>query len=184
MLMESLVDEAWSVIEPNLAGLSDEEYFWEPSDGCLGVRDRGTTNPASVWGSGDWVVEHSLPNGAEPQGSTIGWKLLHAYDCFVDYVSKAFGRGPVDWNSHVIPHTAAEAVQTMTTAVDELRTLLETSTDEVLLARGEDLAPDSDLTGGDPRPPWVLLNKALLEWIHHSAEVGVLRQSYRAEHSP
>ena len=36
----NLADRAWAVAEPNLRGLTDDEYFWEPVAGMWGVRRR------------------------------------------------------------------------------------------------------------------------------------------------
>jgi hypothetical protein len=115
-------------------------------------------------------VEASFDGASEPTMTTIAWRLLHAYDCFADYTSKAFGHGARDWNEIEVPKHAAVAVAMMTKAVDSLRQDLQSHVDDVLLATSEDRWG---------RPRWLLLDKALLEWIHHCAEIGVLRTLYR-----
>jgi len=171
VLVAGLVDEAWMTMEPNLDGLSDAEYHWEPAPGCWGVRRRGEIQAPDCWGRGDWAVETCLDGRVSPTMTTIGWRLMHAYDCTNDFTSRAFGHGGVDWNDIVVPGTASAAVELMTAAVARLRDLLDTSTDDVLLG-----------VGGvdDARARWLLLDKALLESIHHCAEIGVLRALYRA----
>ncbi len=38
-------------LRPRLAGLTDEEYFWEPVSGCWNIRPRGeSTAPIAVGG--------------------------------------------------------------------------------------------------------------------------------------
>lgn len=167
-VLDGLVGEAWSVIQPNLDGLTDDEYTWEPAPGSWSIRRRSTVE-GEHWGKGEWVVETSFDGSVEPATTTIAWRMLHAYDCFSDYSSKAFGRGARDWNEIEVPARAVVAVQMMTDAVESLRDELAHNTDEILLG-------DS----GDPwgRPRWLLLNKALLEWIAHCTEVGLLRTLY------
>ena len=169
-VIDGLVSDAWSVIEPNLDALTDDEYLWEPVEGCWSIRRRSTAVGSDHWGKGDWVVETSLDGSSEPNATTIAWRLLHAYDCFTDYASKAFGHGARDWNEIEVPPHAATAVQMMTDAVAALREDLRAHDDDVLLG------PSEDAWG---RPRWRLLDTALLEWIHHCAEIGVLRTLYR-----
>ena len=170
VVLGGLVEEARTVIEPNLAGLTDEEYFWEPVPGSWGVRRRADIRSPDCWGLGEWVVETSFDGAAPPPMTTIGWRLLHAYDCTNDYRSRALGRGPLDWNAIEVPGTAAAAVTLMRDALRQLEIDLSTADDEVLLGASED-----DLG----RPRWRLLDKALLEAIHHCAEIGALRHWFR-----
>ena len=174
LVVAGLVGEAWSVIEPNLAGLTDAEYFWEPMPGCWGVRRRGDIRSSGCWGRGEWAVETSLDGSTAPSTTTIGWRLMHAYDCTNDFTSRAFGEGGRDWNTIEVPGTASGAVELMTDAVRGLQNRLASATDDVLVA-----AVDDDFH----KPRWLLLDKALLEAIHHCAEVGVLRSVFHATHN-
>ena len=167
-----LVERAWAVMEPNLGGLTDEEYFWEPEAGWWGVRRREDVRSPDCWGKGDWVVEHCF-DGSVQAPATIGWRLMHAYDCTNDFTSRIFGHGGIDWNEIEVAGTAADAVDLMTSAVKHLRDGLASHDDDVLLGTG-----DVD----DARPRWHILGQALIEAIHHTAEIGVLRAWYRAAH--
>ena len=169
-VLGGLIDDAWGVIEPNLRGLTDDEYLWEPAPRCWSVRRRSELTTIDSWGRGDHAVETSFDGSVEPTTTTIAWRLLHGYDCFRDYASRAFGRGPLDWNDIEVPIAAADATRMMTDAVDGVRRLLDVS-DDVLFEREGD------------RPHWMLLNAGLLEWIHHCAEVGVLRTMFQIERS-
>ena len=59
----------WNVqFRPGLEGLTDEEYLWEPCDGCWSIRpapDGGTT--------ADYVVPEPDP----PPFTTIAWRIGH-----------------------------------------------------------------------------------------------------------
>jgi hypothetical protein len=153
-------------MQPNLADLTDEEYFWEPIQPCWSVRRRHEIRSPDCWGRGDWVVETSLGGSGQPAATTIAWRLMHAYDCTRDFTSRAFGHGPKDWNLIDVPANATGAVALMTAAVHHLQTELAAASDEVLLG-----PLDADFH----KPRWLLLDKALLEAIHHTAEIGVLR---------
>lgn len=168
LIIETLVREAWSVIEPNLAGLTDDEYRWEPAEGCWSIRRRSDA-AGDAWGKGQWVVETSFDGSRNPTSTTIAWRLMHAYDCFADYTAQAFGAEPRDWNDIEVTPDATSAVAMMNEAVEGLLHNLGNHDDSVL--RGP-----QDHHG---RPRSQLLDKGLLEWIHHCAEVGVMRDMYR-----
>jgi len=167
-----LVARASAVMEPNLAGLTDEEYFWEPQPGWWGVRRRDDVRSPNCWGKGDWVVEHCF-DGSVQAPATIGWRLMHAYDCTNDFTGRIFGHGGISWNEIEVPASAADAVALMAGAMEHLRDELAAHDDDILLGTG-----DAD----DTRPRWKILGTALIEAIHHTAEIGVLRTWYRAAH--
>ncbi len=170
VVLAGLLEEAWSVMGPNLADLTDQEYFWEPVPGCWGVRRREDVRSPDCWGCGEWAVETSVDGTTAPTMTTIGWRLMHAYDCTNDFTSRAFGHGPLDWNAIEVPGTAAEAVALMSGAVSRLETHLSSATDDVLLGPHDPVRRTSR---------WVLLDKAFVEAIHHCAEIGVLRDLFR-----
>ena len=171
LVLSGLLEEARPILDGNLHGLTDEEYFWEPAAGCWGVRRRTDVRSRDCWGKGDWVVETDLSGaGTTPTTTTVGWRLLHAYDCTNDFTSRAFGRGPRDWNDIEVPGDAATAVALMTSALDQLQADLAGEDDAILFG---DLDPDFR------KPPWRLVDKALLEAIAHVSEIGALRTLHR-----
>ena len=170
-VLGGLCDVARDMIDRNLRGLTDEEYFWEPVDGCWSVRRRHEIRAAECWGRGDWVVEISKDGSVAPPMTTIAWRLMHAYDCTNDFTSRAFGHGGCDWDEIDVPSTAAEATELMTGTLDRLQHEMRTASDDAVLL---DVDPAFDL------PRWMLLDKALHESIHHCAEIGVLRALLRA----
>lgn len=167
----ALLNEARPIIDHNLAGLTDDEYLWEPIPGCWSIRPREEIRSPGCWGRGAWVVEASPDGTVEPATTTIAWRLMHAYDCAADFASRAVGGQGHDWNDIEVPPTAGPAVELMTNALDEMAASLATTADETL--RGD---PDPLFR----RPRWELLMKALHEPIHHCAEIGVLRALWRA----
>jgi hypothetical protein len=167
----ALLNEARPIIDHNLAGLSDQEYLWEPVANCWSLRRRDEIRSPGCWGRGDWVVEVSPDGATEPAMTTIAWRLLHAYDCATDFAGRALGGAGHDWNDIDVPADAATAVEMVSNGLDEMSTALARQQDGVLRA-------------DDPtfrRPRWELLMKALHEPIHHCAEVGVLRALWRSQ---
>ena len=159
----ALLDLARPVIDANLDGLTDDEYLWEPVAGCWSVRRRQDVRSPGCWGKGDWVVEHAPDGSVQPALTTIGWRLMHAYDCTADYGDRAFGGEGHELDDVEVTPSAAVAVGMMIGALDDLRASLDAAaTDDAAL-----VAPD-------------LLVPALHEAIHHCAEIGVLRAWWRA----
>ena len=82
-LLDSL-DQTWSQLSERLAGLTVDEYLWEPTSGCWSVR----ANPDG----GVSVDEHDTEADPAPL-TTIAWRMWHvAVDCLDSYSSRVFGR--------------------------------------------------------------------------------------------
>ena len=170
--------DAWAVIEPNLDGLTDEEYFWEPVPGCWSVRRRGEATAPLVWGKGEWVVENSWDPPSPPPFTTIAWRLMHGYDCMNDYFGRGLGElhdGLQDWNEIEVPGHAAGAVVLMTDLIHKIDATL-ASIDDGILDRPA-------VNDGTDRSASDAVSFAFLEATHHCAEVGVLRDLYRLRSS-
>jgi DinB family protein len=81
-LLLSQMDEVYARLRERLAGLTDDEYLWEPVPGCWTIhRDQ----------SGAWVVDYALPDPEPAPVTTIGWRLVHLADCKVMCHEWAFG---------------------------------------------------------------------------------------------
>jgi hypothetical protein len=166
--------DAWAVIERNLEGLTDEEYFWEPASGCWSVRRRSETTAPLVWGKGEWVVENSWNPPSPPPVTTIAWRLLHAYDCLNDFFARGLHLGRQDWNDIEVPGEARGAVNLITDLAGRIDETLATVEDELLRRQAEN----------DQRPAWAAVTFSFLEATHHCAEIGVLRDLFRSRSGP
>src|SRR6266702_3891883 len=70
------LDWQWrSHLRPRLAGLTDDEYFWEPVPGCWNLRKRGTPTDTTTVGAGDYLYEFVDPEPDPPPVTTIAWRL-------------------------------------------------------------------------------------------------------------
>jgi hypothetical protein len=163
---------------PRLQGLTDEEYYWEPVDGCWSVRpdERGVLRIDGADLPGDPVP---------PPVTTLAWRILHiAVGVFHTRASTFFGDGSVPADAHMadprhrpaaLPATAADGVALLEFAYRWWTDGVLTLDEEQLLAP---LGPRGHYFGHLPMAQLVLhLNR---ETMHHGGEIGVLRDLYRA----
>ncbi|MEZ5376076.1 MAG: DinB family protein [Acidimicrobiales bacterium] len=169
-----LSDEAWRRLRARLVGLTDPEYFWEPVVGCLSVRQHD---------DGSWHADET-EGGLEPAPfTTMAWRLWHLIDLYgEDRAPQWLGVPPqgdpigLDDPNGAPPASADEALALLDRAHDRWDAHLRLATDEVLDQRvGE--------VGGrfveHTRAAYVL--HMLDEFIHHGAEVALLRDLWRAQ---
>jgi hypothetical protein len=163
---------------PRLKGLTDEEYLWEPVDGCWSVRP-DANGAMRIDGHGVW------PHPSPPPFTTLAWRIQHiAVGVFHTRASTFFGDGSVPEDADMaderhypqqLPTNAAEAVglleKTYRWWTDGVREL----TDEQMM---EPLGPRGGYYADQSMASLVLhLNR---ETMHHGGEIGVLRDLYRA----
>ncbi|MGH3623548.1 MAG: DinB family protein [Sciscionella sp.] len=164
-ILEQL-DFYWPLFRARIDGLTDEEYFWEPVDGCWSMR------PVPD----GFAFDFTVPEPEPPPFTTIAWRLCHiAGPVFAWGASNHFGDGSYVMDNHGYPGTAAGALAYLDTQHalwrDHIGTL-----DEVGLA-----APCGSAEGPYAERPFAELILHLnREVIHHGAEVCLLRDLYRA----
>ena len=190
----SLSDHSFQRTRRRLDGLTDEEYLWEPVPNCWTVRQMPDGSFA-----GDWATTGPGPF------TTIAWRLLYLIHCYGSNRSATWLKleavdGPSskpdllipatvpldtgfdqDMPSHLkaIPGTAAEALDMLDGAHEVWRRYLTTVSEETL---DEPLGPNAGQYAGTPRAGFVF--HMLDEFIHHGAEIGVLRDLYRSQREP
>jgi len=165
-----LSDYAYRRTRSRLAGLTEDEYFWEPVPGCCTVRRTE---------SGDYRADDADRPGTPPF-TTIAWRLWHLIE---NYGGK---RNP-EWlgverppggfeRDDPAPATAAEAIAVLGRAYDFWQDLLQ----ELPAASWwEPLGPVAGQYAENDKASLVL--HQLDEQIHHGAELGVLRDLYLHE---
>lgn len=155
------LDWHWQhLLRPRLDGLTDDEYLWEPVEGCWSVRRDG--------------VDFAFPPPQPAPFTTIAWRMAHVIvGVFAMRNQHHFGGPPADYDSWPYALHAAPALRQLDDAyagwIAGVRGL-----DEPTLARPV----------GAAEGPWAEHTMAELilhinrEAIHHGAEIACLRDLY------
>ncbi|MET9273110.1 DinB family protein [Kribbella sp. NPDC003557] len=157
---------AWERLRDRVAGLTDEEYFWEPFDGCWTVRE----TPAGFAADWAWIPPEPAPF------TTLAWRISHIVDILQeDRTATWLGHRPADDDGQPpVPASAAEAISALDHAYAVWhRRLSALSQDDLDRPMGAIAGPWADHDGTS----FVL--HILDELIHHGAEVGTVRDFYR-----
>lgn len=159
------LDFAWNVqFMPRMEGLTDEEYLWEPVAGCLTVRPDG---------DGTFRLDANVKASPSPF-TTIAWRIGHIASVFGERASNHFGDASYDEASVRWPGTAAGAMELLT----EQYRLWHAGVESL----GEDglLRPSGPHEGEWAEHPLATLVLHITrEFLHHAAEVALLRDLYR-----
>lgn len=151
---------------PRLAGLTDDEYFWEPVPGCWSIRPGRGGKFRGDWG---W------PAPDPPPFTTIAWRLAHIAGPVLGFrASTHFGDGSLTKKTMVWPGTAAEALDFLDRSYAVWRAGVH-ALDDAALAR-----PIGKAEGHFAKYPMAALILHInREVLHHGAEVALLRDLYR-----
>lgn len=164
----ALSDYVYQRTRGRLAGLTDEEYFWEPVPGCWTVRRTE---------SGDYRADYAAKVKIPPF-TTIAWRLWHLIGCYAEARNAVWLGVPQPAGSvergDPAPASAAASVAALEQAGSFWHNLLEALPAE---AWSEKLGLAAGPFADDDKTSLVL--HQLDEQIHHGAELGVLRDLYR-----
>lgn len=174
-LLAAQLDTSMEIFNDRLAGLTDEEYLWEPVPGSWSLRPRGTEKTAKAFGKGDLVFEYEAPPPEPSPMRTIAWLLWHiSWGCLLrsDYT---IGDRKLTQADLECEPTAEAAVAQLRHCVGRYRAIF----DEVPADEFAQVGRSSFPWGLDPTLPL----RDILWWqnrevIHHSAEVSMLRDLY------
>lgn len=165
-------DDVWNQMIARLAGITADEYRWEPVPGSWTVRaaDDGTARI-------DGYQERELDPAPI---TTIAWRLQHiAVDCLDSYSERVFGATGAfahddGWYLDPAPAVAdAERAWACFRGGAAARSI-----DEWWQVLGPHWGPFAEHSLVD------LVLHALHEVTHHAAEIALLRDLYAAEHAP
>jgi len=158
------MEKTWITLRQRLEGLTDEEFFWEPVPDCWTVHtdERGR-----------WVIDYAMPDPEPPPFTTIAWRLVHLAACKVMYHEYAFGAAQLTWDDLPLPRTAAEATAWLEEGHSRLQGALSGLADA-------DLEEERLTNWGERWPTWRLFWTLIHHDAHHGAEIGCLRDLYRA----
>ncbi|MDH3249005.1 MAG: DinB family protein [Acidimicrobiia bacterium] len=149
-----------------LIGLDDDEFFWEPVDDMWSVR----LTPDG------WQADWADPDPSPPPVTTIAWRMWHiAVDALDSYSGRAFGSSGTRLSGREWVGTAVEAKRLTAAAFDTFAAGFAAIGDEGLSRKlGDAWTHFAEATHLD------LFLHAQREVTHHSAEIALLRDLYRA----
>lgn len=163
-------DYVWDRLLARISGLGDEEYRWEPVRGCWSLRQGG---------DGRWLLDGDGGGGPPPEPipvTTIVWRLGHIGGTMGGFARMRFGDGQRLTNADLAVPPHATEIQAF--LLDHYRLWM-----DGLLALPEAVwfQPLGDAFGSYAEANTLDLALHVMdELIHHSAEVGVLRDLWAA----
>lgn len=158
-------DFAWGRLRTRVEGLSDEEYLWAPVDDSWSIR-RGD--------AGVWTMDRASALDGPPPITTIAWRTCHVGGHVLGGFANWFleGRAPYDVEFS-IPTDADAAIVFLERSYERWRRGLVAFPEERLWEPiGPEFGPFGDASAVD------LILHVLDEFIHHAAEVALLRDLY------
>jgi len=185
-VLEQLEYHWGASFRPKMNGLTDDEYFWEPAPGCWSIRRRGDAVSRMAAGKGDFVIDFEFPDPDPAPVTTIAWRLVHIIAVFGARTANHFGdANPAIrdrftgawWETFETPGTADGALAVLDEVHEAWVAGLRTLDDEALWRK---VGPVESAYQDFPYVTLMLhINR---EYLHHSAEVLLLRDLYRAQH--
>jgi len=157
------LDTSYEALTARLAGLTDEEYRWEPVPGCVTLVER----------DGRWQPVRGNPPSDPPPFTTLARRLGHvSVECVLMRWEYTFGDRKLTLEDIDYGGTAAEALSLLDEAFTKWRTGLAGLRDADLDVVGLSTMP----RGLDPTLPFGdILWWNNRELIHHGAEIAMLR---------
>jgi hypothetical protein len=156
------MDRSYERLSARLAGLGDEEFFWEPGPNCWTIHQLE---------SGSWTYHYAIPDPHPAPLTTIGWQVVHVATTKLIYHEWAFGEARLTFPDLEIPHTAAGALEMLRQGQALLRQDLDDQGDaglDQVVRRG----------ASDHWPAWrIFLTMADHDALHGGA-IGQLRDLY------
>ena len=160
-----VMHESWHYVRNLVAGLTDEEFFWEPVAHCWRIYQLD---------NGRWTYDYAIPDPNPAPLTTIGWRLVHLASCKVMYHEYAFGAQRLTFPDLTIPHTAHDTICWL----EEGHRLLEA---DLSMMVNDDLNRLVLTNWGEQWPAWRIFWVMLSHDIQHGAEIGCLRDLYRLQ---
>ena len=154
-------------LRPRLAGITDDEFFWEPTPGAWSVRRTESGEFAPDW---LWPAPEPAPV------TTIGWRLCHIWMLFAQRADFHFGERALTVDRLHWPGTAEATLA----AIDEASTAWRAGVEGLSDADADRRSEGPPGTADGRFPLWAVVLHVNREVIHHGAEVALLRDLYQA----
>lgn len=162
--------------------LTDDEYRWEPVPGSWSIRPRSdgpAPGAARLIGAGAWGMDVG-PAPWPPPFTTIAWRLGHLSEMLLLRADHTVGTRTSTRAEYTFTGDAGTAIAAYDRAATAWRDALISADDAALDEVGRSRYP----YGSDAEEVFLdvvwWVNQELL---HHGAELGLLRDLYRARHS-
>jgi hypothetical protein len=175
-LLAAQLDTTLEFFWDRMAGLTDEEYLWEPGPGAWNLRPSDEQRTSRSRGAGGWVWEFE-PRDPQPAPlRTIAWLMWHLSEMCVGRADWTNGEHQIQPNDVVCAPTAVEALAQLREALSRWRSVFDDLDPQEYEIVGRSQYP----YGLDPDLPL----RDILWWqnreiIHHTAEIALLRDLYR-----
>jgi hypothetical protein len=177
-LLAQIEGHWYDIARPRLAGLTDEEYFYDPTPDSAGpawsVHPRSEVRSGTQGGAGEMVIDFEFPEPTPPPFTTIAWRLGHVIVGCLAMRSHSHFDGPdVDYMSWDYAAGADEALAQLDTEYERWITGLRGWSEQ-----------DFSRPCGPSEGPYAEYPRAAIvghinrELIHHLAEIALLRDLY------
>ncbi|WNF30998.1 DinB family protein [Streptomyces sp. C11-1] len=171
-------------VEIGVAALGDDEYLWEPVPDCWSVRRRHDgpgARATSLTGAGDWGRDWAdSPHPFPPPFTTIAWRLSHLSEMLTLRADHTNGTRSLTRAGYRTPGDAAGGLAAFEAGAAAWREALLAADDTALDTVGHSTYPN----GSDAEDPFLdIVWWVNQEVLHHGAEIALIRDLYRAQHS-
>ena len=177
LLVEQLL-ESMEFSRDRASDLTDTEYLWEPVAGMWSIRPRHEVTTSRSYGPGEWQLEHEPIDPFAPgPPTTIAWRLNHLLSGVAGRWEWTFGSRRIDPGDLVdFSPVAQTTLAALWSEVEKWATAVDGLTADQLDERGFGQYP----WGLDPELPFIgIVRWVNREFIHHMAEVALLRDLHR-----
>ena len=106
------MDDAWNTLQRTLAGLTEEQFWWCPTENAWTLRNI----------SGVWNLDYDAPEPIPKGPYSIAWLIVHLAACKIMYVEYTFGAGKLTWDDLVFPSNLEAALDYLNASHQSLRT--------------------------------------------------------------
>ncbi|MFF1905231.1 DinB family protein [Kitasatospora sp. NPDC058218] len=164
--------------------MTDDEYLWEPVPDCWSVRrhaDGPGARATALVGAGVWGRDTAAAPHPEPAPfTTIAWRLTHLGEMLTVRADHTNGSRSLSRDQYPVSGDATAAIASFRAAVAAWRSALLDADDAALDTVGHSTYP----YGGDSEEKFVdVVWWVNQEVLHHGAEIALLRDLHRAQHS-
>jgi hypothetical protein len=155
----------WGRVSSRMAGLTRDEYLWEPAGDCWTVR------PAD---DGRWLADWADPAPVPPPVTTIAWRVWHIGSmCLAGFTARGLGEWPLPVTGREWYGEPGAALAAAEQAWQAFKAGLEGLGEEGMW---RELGPD---WGPYATDTWAALALHVMdELAHHGAEIALLRDLY------